>query len=244
MNIIGLIPSIGGVGSTSLAIDLAKNLEDALLIDFNNGFRTIDILINESEIIYDIYDFYDGLDKDLVITKADSFDFLPASQSKDIIDFNIIELGIKIRELEYENVIIDLPRNTNYIKEISKILDFLIVTSDMSDVSKRNLEKVIFESFKVNKKLKMGVFINKINEFNAEDFKNFTNELKLATVINIVNVKNEFKNFEREELENVIKFINKEEFNLDNKSFNIDRSESEGSKNADSKSWIQKIFGK
>ncbi|MGI5949345.1 hypothetical protein [Peptoniphilus sp.] len=244
MKIIGLIPSIGGIGSTSLAIDLAQNLENTLLIDFNNGFRTIDILINESDIIYDIYDFYDGLDKDLVISKTETFDFLPASQSKDISDFEVSEFRKKIEGLEYENIIIDLPRNVEYIKEISKILDFLIISTDMRGVSKRNLEKIIFESFKVNKKLKLGVFINKINKFNQEDYKSFKSDLKLATIIGVVKIKNEFKNFEREELENIIKFINGEDFSLDEKSFNTDKTEGEGSKDAESKSWIQKIFGK
>lgn len=243
MNIIGIVPAIGGIGSTSLSLDLSKELENTLLIDFNNGFRTIDILIDKSDIIYDIYDFSEGLDKDLSIINTEDFDFIASSQSRELSDFNISSLEEKLRSLDYENIIVDLPRNTLYLKEIGKILDYLVIVSNSSAISKRNVEKIVFDSFKTNKKLKTGVFLNQISKLNVDEFKDFKDNLKLAKLINIVGYDNNFKDFKSKDLDNLVKFINKEDFELGNDYLELKGTNKEN-KNADSKTWFQKIFKK
>lgn len=243
MNIIGIVPAIGGIGATRLSLDLSKNLENTLLIDFNNGFRTIDILIGKSDIIYDIYDFSDGLEKDLSIVNTDNFDFIAASQSKDLSDFDISSLEEKLRSLDYENIIIDLPRNSLYIKEMGKILDYLVIVSNTNAVSKRNIEKIIFESFKTNKKIKIGVFLNQISNLNDDEFKDFKNNLKFAKLIDIVKYNVQFKDFNSKNLKNLRLFINEEVFELSDDLLEFNDANKEN-KNADSKTWFQKIFKK
>ena len=242
MNIIGIMPATGGIGATTTSIKLASVLKNTLLIDFNNGFRTIDILINETDIIYDIYDFTYNIDNNLVIKNTNNFDFIAASQSKDIEDFNLDNLKEKLLSLDYEIIIIDLPRNSQYIKKISYMLTELIMISDFEDTSKRNLEKIIYESFKNNRNIKLGIILNKIQNLDIKEITEFSDNLKIAKLLEIIEFKEEFSEFYDDDFNNLNRFINDEE--IKSKDLNRLSTDSKIRKDKNEKrTWIQKFFG-
>ena len=100
MNIYGVISANFSKEFLCGSILLSKNLKNSLLVDSYNGFRNLDILTGITDSIYDINDFL-TMGED-VIRKNQNFDYIPASYSKEVSDFDFKIFNQKLNELTYE----------------------------------------------------------------------------------------------------------------------------------------------
>ena len=117
MNIYGVISANFSKEFLYGSILLSKNLKNSLLVDSYNGFRNLDILTGITDSIYDINDFLTMGEE--VIRKNQNFDYIPASYSKEVSDFDFKIFNQKLNELTYENVVISIPLFMEYINNYS-----------------------------------------------------------------------------------------------------------------------------
>lgn len=161
MKIIGTISAVGGIGNTIFSSISLEKIENSIFIDSNNGFRTIDLILEDDEIIYDLYDFSEGLSSEDVINKS-KIDFIAASQSKSFLDFDFKKLKDRILDLNYDYILIDIPRDISYIDKYLDICDEFIIYTDDSNIALRNIDKISFMIMKKRLNKKINVVFNKV----------------------------------------------------------------------------------
>lgn len=202
MKIIGSISSIGGIGNTVFSSCALKNIKNSIFIDSNNGFRTIDLLEDEDEVIYDLFDFSIGMDIDDVIYKG-KIDFIPASQTRTHLDFNFENLKENINKLNYDYVLIDIPRDISYINSYIDICDEFIVYGNESNISLRNIDKISFMILQKRLNKRINVVFNKISNninLNEDRFKiienvNLSYRCQIPYICDFSIDSDEFKNY-------------------------------------------------
>lgn len=168
MNIYGVISANFSKEFLCGSILLSKNLKNSLLIDSYNGFRNLDILTGITDSIYDINDFL-TMGED-VIRKNQNFDYIPASYSKEVSDFDFKIFNQKLNELTYENVVISIPLFMEYINNYLNDLSGLVIFTHKDNLSLRNTEKILLSLVKKRKLTKTYViFTDLIEDLNLED---------------------------------------------------------------------------
>ena len=213
MKKIGIISGKGGSGKSIIASSLAKELSkesNTLLIDSDLGFRTLDLMLNCENTIYDIYDFSMGIEDEMCINKVEDnekLDFLCASQSKtvDDIDFSKIKDNLNTL-LKYEYVIVDIPRDEKTIVAWADIVDEFILITEDNDISLRLTDKIMYIFIKNKIRRPIKVVFNKVDsnkEFDLE--KKY--ELFMGPNVKIISKIPKFYNIEEEDLEEFLLFI-------------------------------------
>ena len=183
MNIYGVISANFSKEFLCGSILLSKNLKNSLLIDSYNGFRNLDILTGITDSIYDINDFL-TMGED-VIRKNQNFDYIPASYSKEVSDFDFKIFNQKLNELPYENVVISIPLFMEYINNYLNYLSGLVIFTHKDNLSLRNTEKILLSLVKKRKLTKTFViFTDLIEDLNLED-----EDLKLLQKPNVQVIK-------------------------------------------------------
>ena len=168
MNIYGVISANFSKEFLCGSILLSKNLKNSLLVDSYNGFRNLDILTGITDSIYDINDFL-TMGED-VIRKNQNFDYIPASYSKEVSDFDFKIFNQKLNELTYENVVISIPLFMEYINNYLNYLSGLVIFTHKDNLSLRNTEKILLSLVKKRKLTKTYViFTDLIEDLNLED---------------------------------------------------------------------------
>lgn len=168
MNIYGVISANFSKEFLCGSVLLSKNLKNSLLIDSYNGFRNLDILTGITDSIYDINDFL-TMGED-VIRKNQNFDYIPASYSKEVSDFDFKIFNQKLNELTYENVVISIPLFMEYINNYLNDLSGLVIFTHKDNLSLRNTEKILLSLVKKRKLTKTFViFTDLIEDLNLED---------------------------------------------------------------------------
>ena len=160
MNIYGVISANFSKEFLCGSILLSKNLKNSLLVDSYNGFRNLDILTGITDSIYDINDFL-TMGED-VIRKNQNFDYIPASYSKEVSDFDFKIFNQKLNELTYENVVISIPLFMEYINNYLNDLSGLVIFTHKDNLSLRNTEKILLTKTYV-------IFTDLIEDLNLED---------------------------------------------------------------------------
>ena len=246
MEKIGIISGKGGVGKSTFAkyisLDLAKE-EKVLLIDSDFGFRTLDLMLNAEDSIYDLYDFANNSDDDMCINNIEdneNLDFICASQSKKVSDIDIDILKEKFENLssDYKYILVDIPRDEESIVFWGEILDKFIVLTEDNPVSLRLTDKIMYIFLKNKIKKDILVVFNKIKnhkEFNLEE----KYEIFMGPRVKIISKVPYFEELDLENLDEFKLFINDiskvlkgEEIVLREK---LER---------DDKGFLKKIFGK
>lgn len=168
MNIYGVISANFSKEFLCGSILLSKNLKNSLLVDSYNGFRNLDILTGITDSIYDINDFLTMGEE--VIRKKQNFDYIPASYSKEVSDFDFKIFNQKLNELTYENVVISIPLFMEYINNYLNYLSGLVIFTHKDNLSLRNTEKILLSLVKKRKLTKTYViFTDLIEDLNLED---------------------------------------------------------------------------
>ncbi len=185
MNIYGVISANFSKEFLCGSILLSKNLKNSLLVDSYNGFRNLDILTGITDSIYDINDFL-TMGED-VIRKNQNFDYIPASYSKEVSDFDFKIFNQKLNELTYENVVISIPLFMEYINNYLNYLSGLVIFTHKDNLSLRNTEKILLSLVKKRKLTKTYViFTDLIEDLNLED-----EDLKFLQKPNVQVIKSE-----------------------------------------------------
>lgn len=214
MKKIGIISGKGGAGKSTIASFLAKEFskeKNTLLIDSDLGFRTLDLMLNCENTIYDIYDFSKGIEDEMCINKIEDnekLDFLCASQSKTIddIDFEKVESNLEELSSTYEYVIVDIPRDENTIVKWSEVIDEFILITEDNDISLRLTDKIIYIFLKNKIRKPIKVVFNKVDsnkEFDLE--KKY--ELFMGPNVKIISKIPKFYDIENSDLGEFLLFI-------------------------------------
>ncbi|MDO5715070.1 MAG: hypothetical protein Q4P25_00645 [Tissierellia bacterium] len=149
MKIIGFISAKGGLGNTTLLASVASQLQNSLAIDSHLGFRQLDLICSvENKVVYDFYDYVKGVDSEKCIIKKEEFHLLAASQTKSLRDFSQEETLQRLKILPYDFILIDIPKEESYLEFYKDICDEFIILSTDTDLSLRNLDKILFLFFK------------------------------------------------------------------------------------------------
>ena len=105
-----------------------------------------------------------------VIRKNQNFDYIPASYSKEVSDFDFKIFNQKLNELTYENVVISIPLFMEYINNYLNDLSGLVIFTHKDNLSLRNTEKILLSLVKKRKLTKTYViFTDLIEDLNLED---------------------------------------------------------------------------
>lgn len=213
MKKIGIISGKGGSGKSIIASSLAKELSkesNTLLIDSDLGFRTLDLMLNCENTIYDIYDFSMGIEDEMCINKVEDnekLDFLCASQSKTVDDIDFSKIKDNLDTLsKYEYVIVDIPRDEKTIVAWADIVDEFILITEDNDISLRLTDKIMYIFIKNKIRRPIKVVFNKVDsnkEFDLE--KKY--ELFMGPNVKIISKIPKFYNIEEEDLEEFLLFI-------------------------------------
>lgn len=213
MKKIGIISGKGGSGKSIIASSLAKELSkesNTLLIDSDLGFRTLDLMLNCENTIYDIYDFSMGIEDEMCINKVEDnekLDFLCASQSKTVDDIDFSKIKDNLYTLsKYEYVIVDIPRDEKTIVAWVDIVDEFILITEDNDISLRLTDKIMYIFIKNKIRRPIKVVFNKVDsnkEFDLE--KKY--ELFMGPNVKIISKIPKFYNIEEEDLEEFLLFI-------------------------------------
>ena len=149
--IISVISAKGGVGKTffcaNISAKLSSNKNKTVVVDFNNGFRNLDIALGlENQITYTLDDiFSEKCTIDEVIfedTGYDNLHFIPASQNTNpVIYLETAEKLLKQLNDIYDYVVIDCMTSFNdVVKHILSISDQILVVTTPDIISVRNTE--------------------------------------------------------------------------------------------------------
>ncbi|MBP2024744.1 P-loop NTPase [Peptoniphilus stercorisuis] len=213
MKKIGIISGKGGSGKSIIASSLAKELSkesNTLLIDSDLGFRTLDLMLNCENTIYDIYDFSMGIEDEMCINKVEDnekLNFLCASQSKTVDDIDFSKIKDNLDTLsKYEYVIVDIPRDEKTIVAWADIVDEFILITEDNDISLRLTDKIMYIFIKNKIRRPIKVVFNKVDsnkEFDLE--KKY--ELFMGPNVKIISKIPKFYNIEEEDLEEFLLFI-------------------------------------
>ena len=167
-NTIIVTSAIGGVGKSSISSLLALKLSKdnkVLIIDGNNGRRTLDLIFNmEDDIFYTVNDYEnDGMElEDMFYEVADRLYLLSATQQFNRI--NIVDLIDKINDrTEFDYIIVDLP-SEHYLEQSDKFKDYTtLLISDLSIYSIRSTENIVY-NLKKNMNFNYRTVLNRITE--------------------------------------------------------------------------------
>lgn len=160
--------AIGGVGKSSISSLLALNLskdKKVLIVDGNNGRRTLDLIFNmEDDIFYTIAD-YDNERveiEDMFYEVADRLFLLSATQQFN--RTNIVDVVERINgSVEFDYIIVDLPLEY-YIEQSDKFKDYTtLLISDLSIYSIRSTENIVY-CLKKNINFNYRTILNRITE--------------------------------------------------------------------------------
>lgn len=124
----------GGVGCTSFALLLGKNLDHSIYVSLNFGRKDASLALNAEAPIYDLYDACNrGADLEECIIKTEKIHLLEGPLLKNRQDLNLEGLKKVLEDLEktYDHILLDLGPAW---KDLEEILDpqevFFLSSSD------------------------------------------------------------------------------------------------------------------
>lgn len=215
MEKIGIISGKGGTGKSTLSKYISEVLsknQRVLLIDSDFGFRTLDLMLDLENTIYDIYDYSKDLDDDLCINDVENNEnlkFICASQSKSVsdIDFNMIKEKLEKDNKIYDYLIVDIPRDENTILAWANIVDKFILITEDDDINLRLTDKIMYIFIKNKIKKDINIVFNRVDnkkEFDLE--KKY--EIFRGPSVKIISKIPVFTDLENSENEEYLLFIN------------------------------------
>ncbi len=136
--ILGIVSGKGGVGKSTCALGLGVALcrlgKRVLLIDLDAGLRCLDIMTRvDDRLVFDLSDVLGGKplsEAVLPVPDCDGLSLLAAPKTAQSIDGARLSQTLLLAN-EYDYIILDFPAGTDFpfIKDISDITDFLVVTN-------------------------------------------------------------------------------------------------------------------
>ncbi len=166
--------SKGGVGKTTICNHLARSMANfgnkTILIETDSGLRGLDILLNISNIIYDVYDVVCqrcNLNDAIQISSSNSnLALLPAPfnfESK--IELEDIEKICKKLKQSYDNIVIDLNTNIYLVSPLIKFVDFFIIITTPDPVCVRDVAIYVnFLKNEIENLNKLKLIVNKMQK--------------------------------------------------------------------------------
>ena len=173
--VIAIVSGKGGCGKTTFAVNIAAFIAASnykvLLIDENNGLRTLDIALGiEAPGLYNFVDFITGKcsKSDCIIhyDKLKTLDLIMASQINNENIINAEKVKEKYNELkeEYDYIILDTPCGvSNGLHSCFNGIDRAMFVITPDSIAVRNADKI--KSILIKSKVKnASLIINKIDE--------------------------------------------------------------------------------
>ena len=173
--VIAIVSGKGGCGKSTFALNIAcfiaASNKKVLLIDENNGLRTLDILLGiEAPGLYNFIDYLSNkcskYDCTIHYDKINNLDVIMASQINNENIINAEKVKEKYAELkeEYEYIILDTPCGvTNGLYSCLNGIDRAMFVITPDNVAVRNADKIKSILLK-NKIFNASMIVNKIEE--------------------------------------------------------------------------------
>ena len=107
-----LIGTAGGVGTSAIARDFAREKDGALLIEASNRMRVQDLFVEGADShIYDYYDWISGrIESEKIPFRHEAYDLIQGNPFQDAEDVAESDFAAAVAALAYEEIVVDLSR--------------------------------------------------------------------------------------------------------------------------------------